>query len=58
MTTKKEWEECAERRLTENLALRVVINQISDVLHDYDKGFQERVYLSLDLVNIAKEIGK
>lgn len=58
MCTKAEWKEAAERRLAENLALKVLLTQIDEVLSNSQMGFQERVYQASDLVSVAKEIGR
>jgi hypothetical protein len=67
MCTKTEWKECAERRLAENLALRVVLNEIEiKVLgllttiegNDAGPGPTEVSEYILDRVTAAKEVGR
>lgn len=56
MCTKQEWKEAAERRLTENLALRVLVTQMENALKK--KRGQARIRELYRLVRIAKEVGR
>jgi len=58
MSTKAEWKEAAERRLAENLAHRVLIEQMDQVLRQPERGYRARIRELYKLVRTAKEIGK
>ena len=63
MCTKEEWEECAERRLVENLALRVISNEIEMLVHQRGGGLSgsqnfEITTLILERIQVAKEVGR
>ena len=67
MCSKSEWEECAERRLTEGMALRVILNEIEiKVLgllttiegNDAGPGPTEVCEYILDRVTVGKEVGR
>lgn len=61
MTTKKEWQQCAERRLAEGLALRILVNEVEAIL---DRPIEDlaaakkRIRRALRKIAVAKEIGK
>jgi hypothetical protein len=54
--TKAEWEKCAERRLTENLALRTIIEQMDNALQGM-RGI-ERIREFRRLIDVAREVGR
>jgi len=61
MCTKKEWKEAAERRLAENLALRVLVNELEEILSKPSEDLAQakhRIRRALRKIAVAKEIGK
>jgi len=61
MSSKKEWQECAERRLAEVLALRILINQLEETLNkpsDTLAQAKTRIRRALRKIAVAQEIGK
>ena len=58
MSTKKEWKEVADRRFAENLAFRIIIEQIDRELRNTDRSARSRIRALYRLVRTAKEIGK
>jgi hypothetical protein len=54
--TKAEWKECAERRLAENLALHVIIEEMDWALQGM-RG-QERIVEFRKLIDTAREVGR
>ncbi len=61
MCTKKEWKQCAERRLAENLALRFLVTELEMIL---DKPIEDltqakkRIRRAQRKIAVAKEVGK
>jgi len=61
MCSKKEWKQCAERRLAEGLALRMLVNEIEGIL---DRPIEDlasakkRIRRALRKIAVAQEVGK
>ena len=59
MCSKAEWKECAERRLAENLALRILINQIGELTREIRGVLNfDTVTQIMEKIEVAKEVGK
>jgi hypothetical protein len=61
MCSKKEWKAAAERRLAENLALRMLVEQLDQILNKPSDDLAQAKRLirrARRKVAVAKEIGK
>ena len=61
MSTKKEWKQAAERRLAENVAFRMLINELETILTRPSENLaqaKKRIRRALRKIAVAKEIGK
>jgi len=61
MCSKKEWKQCAERRLAEGLALRMLVNEVEGILDRPIEDLAEakkRIRRALRKIAVAQEVGK